>query len=485
MPDSDHFTMRNGALSRLDDYSRTELIAACKEMHTLCSNLETIIENSQDSIFVTNGHGEIVKINRAYELLSGEERQNLIGKNLTELVGSLISESCTLRALKTRKRVTIEQNMFKTQRTAHVTTTPIFDSDGTIVMTISNNRDLNEIVELKERLADTESLANKYREQVENIRSQLNWPDMIVAHDKKMLDVLYRAEKIAKVDATVLILGETGAGKDQLVKYIHQASARQGECLIKINCGALTASLIESELFGYEKGAFTGADSSGKVGFFEAADKGILFLDEVGELPMEMQVKLLRVLQEGEFFRIGGTKPIRTNARIISATNRDLQEMVQMGTFRSDLYYRLNVASITVPPLRERLYDIIPLATSFLQAFNDRYGMDKTISVEAYQALQHYTWPGNVRELRNVIEQALILSESDTIVKEELPFAAADTVDMLPVLEGSVPLDGLVARMEATYVQQAYERHGNIRAAARSLGIKPTRFLRKLKKYRS
>ena len=471
---------RNGR--HLAELSREELLREALGLHETSRHLDAIIENSKDSIFVTDGTGTIIKVNRAYEELSGKRREDLLGVNVHDLEGGLFSESCTIRAIAAKKTVTIEQKIFNTNRTTHVTTTPIFDGAGNIVMTISNNRDLMEIAALKDRLVDVENLASKYRQQIEALRSQNEQSDILVAHDKKTLDMLYRADKIAKVDATVLIMGETGAGKEQLVRYIHNASNRRAKKLIKINCGALSASLIESELFGYEKGAFTGASTSGKIGFFEAADGGTLFLDEIGELPREVQVKLLRVLQEGEFFRIGGTTPIRTNVRLISATNRDLQEMVRQGLFRSDLYYRLNVTAITVPPLRERVYDIIPLATRFLEECNRKYGMEKGISVTAYHALRGYAWPGNVRELKNVIEQALIMCEGATINASELPFSHRENPDM-PLLDDAVSLDDIVARVEEHYITKAYETHRTVRAAAKALGMKPTKFLRKKNRF--
>ncbi|MDR3073393.1 MAG: sigma 54-interacting transcriptional regulator [Deltaproteobacteria bacterium] len=462
--------------------SRGKILAEYDRLYKLCLNLETIIENSQDSLFVTDGEGYIVKVNKAYEKLSGEKREDLLGLHMRDLENSKISVSATLRALEKRKQVTIEQTLFKTNRTTHVTTTPVFDAAGVMAMAISNNRDLKEIATLKERLADTEELANRYKHQIDVLQSQNGGSGTLVAADAKMLDTLHKADKIAKVDATVLILGETGSGKEQLVKYIHQSSNRRDERLVKINCGALSATLIESELFGYEKGSFTGASTSGKAGFFEAADNGTLFFDEIGEMPMEMQVKLLRVLQEGEFFRIGGTKSIKTNVRIISATNKNLKEMVQQGLFRSDLYYRLNVTSILVPPLRERIYDIIPLANKFLDEFNKKYGMGKIISASAYHALQSYNWPGNVRELRSVIEQALIMCEGDTVTHDELPFASMGKFEILP-LDDTVNLDAILARLESSYILRAYEKHRNVRAAAKSLGMKTTRYLRKKSRY--
>jgi PAS domain S-box-containing protein len=478
----EHFNVAKINRAALALAPREKILAEYDKLHKTCLNLEAIIDNSQDSLFVTNGDAVIVKVNKAYEKLSGERRKDLLGLSMHDLEGEKFSKSCTLRALEKRKQVTIEQTIYKTNRTTHVTTTPVFDGHGAIVMAITNNRDLKEIATLKERLADTEERANKYKRQIEALKSQNDPSDLLVAHDRNTLDTLLKADKIAKVDTTVLILGETGSGKEQLVKYLHRAGSRRNGKLLKVNCGALSAALIESELFGYEKGSFTGANAGGKVGFFEAADNGILFLDEIGEMPMEMQVKLLRVLQEGELFRIGGTRPIKTNVRIFAATNRNLREMVRQGLFRSDLYYRLNVTSITVPPLRERIYDIIPLANTFLDEFNGKYGMSKTLSATSYQVLQGFSWPGNIRELRNVIEQALIMSEGDTIHHDELPFAAPGKFEFLH-LEDSVNLDAIMAGLEASYIMKAYEKHKNVRAAAKSLGMKTTRYARKKKLY--
>lgn len=476
----DLFNPRKRGPVQLSGVSTLEMAGEIEKLSRTCSNLDTIIENSKDSIFVTDGTGTIVKINKAYEELSGQTRENLLGTNIRDMEGKIISEAGTTRVLKTKQCVTIEQKIFTTNRVTHVTTTPILDSDGEIVMAITNNRDLMEIDALKDRLANVESLASKYKQQFEMLRKQNEHSDL-VAHDKSMLDVLYKADKIAKVDATILIMGETGTGKERLVHYIHERSNRRDNKLIKINCGAFSASLIESELFGYEKGSFTGANAKGKIGFFEAADGGTLFLDEIGELPHEVQVKLLRVLQEGEFFRIGGTQPIQTNVRLISATNRDLLTMVQNGLFRSDLYYRLNVTSITIPPLRERIYDIVPLATKFLNECNQKYGMEKSLSVSAYRILRCYGWPGNVRELKNVIEQALIVCEGDAVQGNELPISGGESPE-ISFLDSTLPLDAILAHVEAHYIVKAYKAHGTIRSAAKSLGMKPSKFQRKKKR---
>ena len=478
----DYLNMIPKDADAIADLSKEEILAEYGKLYKLCTYLDTIIEHSSDSLFITDGDANIVKLNAAYEILGGVKREDLLQKNMRQVEGVNVSKSCTLMVLETKRQVTIEQTLLGTNRHCLVTTTPIFDDNGNIIMTISNDRDFAEIETLKERLADTEDMIQRYKQQIEAIRAQTSQSDFMVAHDKKMLDVLYRADKISKVDANVLILGETGAGKEQLVRYLHNASSRSDEALIKINCSVLPANLIESELFGYEKGAFTGASNTGKTGFFEAADKGTIFLDEIGEVPLEIQAKLLRVLQEGEFYRIGGTVPIKTNVRVYAATNRNLQDMIQKGLFRPDLYFRLNVTSITIPPLRERAFDIIPLAMKFLGEFNEKYGMTKSFSVSAFKVLQKYEWPGNVRELRNVVEQALIMSEGDLIQAEELPLTPPSNFGLTQLAE-DVNLEELVGRFEASYIKAAYEKHGNVRAAAKSLGLNTTTYARKKRKY--
>ena len=227
-----------------------------------------------------------------------------------------------------------------------------------------------------------------------------------------MLNVLQMIDRVRKLDTTVLLTGETGVGKDKIASYIVRGSNRSAERFIKVNCGAIPSTLIESELFGYERGAFTGANKEGKMGLFEVADKGTIFLDEVGELPPDMQVKLLRVLQEQEIERIGSNKPIKVDVRVIAATNRNLLEMMREKTFRADLFYRLNVFPVTIPPLRERKDDIIPLAEQFLTDLNHKYGMEKRLTDAAKDVLLEYRWPGNVRELKNVVERSMIMSNT-------------------------------------------------------------------------
>jgi formate hydrogenlyase transcriptional activator len=284
----------------------------------------------------------------------------------------------------------------------------------------------------------------------EEIRSEHNFGE-IVGSSPALLDVLRQVEQIAKIDSTVLILGETGTGKELIARGIHDRSPRKNRALVKVNCGAISAGLVESELFGHVKGAFTGAIAN-RDGRFKLADGGTIFLDEVGELPMDTQVKLLRVLQEQEFEPIGSSKTIKVNVRIVAATNRDLEELVREGTFRADLFYRLNVVPLRVPALRERVSDLPLLVTFFAQKCAKKLGKQITsVSEEAMRRLANYSWPGNIRELQNIVERAVILSPGKTLV-------IADELRAAPTATGRV----VTAKSEPVEIASASDTNGSL-----------------------
>lgn len=335
-------------------------------------HLEEIIEHSFDGIYITDGNGNTIMVNRAYEQITGLKKKEVLGKNMESLVRSgVISVSGSLHAIRENRVVTLSQE-FKTGKKAVITSSPIYDEDGDISMVVTNVRDLTEIYQLKERVVEQKQEEEKLRQNLMHVQNQMMEEDMIV-QDENALRVVFMADKVAPLDATVMLLGETGVGKEVFARYIFKKSHRKDQNFIKVNCGAIPENLLESELFGYEKGAFTGASRNGKIGLFELADKGTIFLDEIGELPLNMQVKLLRAIQEKEIERIGGTRPIKIDVRIIAATNRNLEAMMQEGKFREDLYYRLMVFPIQIPALRERPGDIEPLAGFFLEKFNKKY----------------------------------------------------------------------------------------------------------------
>lgn len=442
--------------------------------------LEAIVNCSHDGIYITDGQANTLWVNPAYLSISGLRQEDVVGRNMWDLERSgIISQSGTLLAIAQRQAVTLEQT-FRTGKRALITSTPDFAPDGQIVMVVTNVRDMTEFYDLQEKYRQT---AERYRSELELARRQFTGSDLIAA-DPNTLAVLSQVDRVAALDTTVLLTGETGVGKEKFAHYIYKNSARRQERFLPVNCGAIPPALMESELFGYEQGAFTGAGRHGKMGAFELADKGTIFLDEIGELPLDMQVKLLRVLQERQIQRVGGTRPIPVDIRVIAATNRDLSEMVRSKTFREDLFYRLNVVPITIPPLRERPGDILPFLRCFLDELNRKYGFHKQFSTSALQAMERYPWPGNVRELKNVIERVVILSDSNLILASDLPFS---TREAAPAQAGdlSKPVDLRyeTAKFEYEYIQKAYEKYGNVRSAAASLGMDSSTFVRKRRKY--
>ena len=451
--------------------------------------LDAIIEHSFDGIYITDGNANTIKANRAYETITGLKKSEVLGCNMEELVEKgIVSASGSLIAIREKRPVTIRQE-FKTGKKALITSSPIYNEKGEIVMVVTNVRDLTELYSLREEVEKTKLEGMRLKRELSHMYERFSIGDQIVAVDRSSLQAFVMADKVAPLDTTVMLLGETGVGKEVFAKYIYSGSRRKEESFIKVNCGAIPESLIESELFGYEKGAFTGADRNGKVGLFEAANNGTIFLDEIGELPMKMQVKLLRVLQEKEIERIGSSKPVKVNVRVIAATNRNLEDMVEKKLFREDLYYRLMVFPITIPPLRERREDIVPLASRFLEELNGKYGFHRHFSREAYQLLNDYHWPGNIRELRNIVERAVIISSGDEIMPDSLPvFPAGDRPcgekREKQVMLGQVEdLKEAMGELELRYINHAYEKYGNVRDAAESLGMTPSTFVRKRKRY--
>ena len=479
------FKIPENKCEKFGDNNFDKIIKELEKTRLLCSELDAVIECSYDGIYITDGEANTLKVNKSYEKITGLTREFMIGKNMKKLVEEgVISSSGTLLVLKYKRPTTIEQT-FKTGKKVLVSSSPIFDNKGNITMVVTNVRDVTQLYELKEQLAKNEKLKKKYYSEAEAMRNQLLNSSDIIAQDKRMLDTLRMAKRVANVDTTVLLLGETGVGKEEVAKYIHKNSKRCNKHFIKINCGAIPENLIESELFGYEKGAFTGANKEGKIGLFEVADKGTIFLDEVGELPLDMQVKLLRVLQEREIKRMGGVASIKIDVRILAATNRNLEEMVEKKLFREDLYYRLNVVPLTIPPLRERKNDIVPLFEHFLAELNKKYGLNRNFSSSAVDALIQYNWPGNVRELKNIVERAVIMSSSDNILRSDLPIKSnLNSLDIeIDSSDEKVNLKEIVEKLELQFINKAFEKYGNVRDAAAYLGMDASTFVRKRKRY--
>ncbi|BAF59953.1 transcriptional regulator [Pelotomaculum thermopropionicum SI] len=460
------------------------------EARRFASELEQVLEASHDGIFITDGQGVILRVNSAWERICGISRDFVVGKNAQEMVDKgFWSESAAICALKAKKEVTIMLKMTKGEKVGQkimATGIPVMDDEGNIKRVVVNVRDITEIVNLRDQLEETQQLNEKYAAELEQMRIQHVQYDNIVASSPKTKRVLDMAAQVAKVDSTVLITGESGVGKEIVANVIHCLSHRSKGPLIKINCGAIPENLLESELFGYEPGAFTGARKQGKPGMFELAEKGTLFLDEVGELSLNLQVKLLRVLQDHEVLRVGGLKPIPVDVRIVAATNKDLMEMVRKEKFRDDLYYRLNVVSIEIPPLRERREDIPLLALHFLEKINKKYGFNKRFAPDVIDRLSAYPWPGNIRELENVIERVMVMTKSDEIRTIHLP----GNIKNLSSLQNDImfseimPLKKAVEHVEKHLIEQALKKYGSTRKVARALKVNQSTIVRKIKKYK-
>lgn len=473
---------KNFTLPKLvNDGDNTELLKQIKVAKLICSQLDGVIENSFDGIYITDGEANTLKINKAYERITNIKKEKLIGKNMKDILKEgIISQSGTLLALDKKRDITIQQT-FNNGKTVLISSNPVFDEDNNVTMVVTNVRDITELNELNNKLAKKVEVTERYQSEIDSIKDQLLNHFKIITNNKNTLNLIKKAKKIAPIDVTVLLLGETGVGKELLAKYIYENSSRSDKYFFKVNCGAIPSNLIESQLFGYEKGAFTGANKKGKMGIFEAANGGTVLLDEIGELPLDLQVRFLRVLQEGEITKVGGIKPIKVDVRILAATNKDLEKMVQKGLFREDLYYRLNVVPLTIPPLRERVDDIPLLINDFLGDLNSKYGCNKSVDDEVINVLCKYNWPGNIRELKNIIERVILMSSSDIIGVKDLPVEFE--MDMhrpkLKDLDDGIDLNNIITEYEMNLINWAYSRCGNVRDAAKFLGLHPSTFVRK------
>ncbi|MCE5336460.1 MAG: sigma 54-interacting transcriptional regulator [Desulfobacteraceae bacterium] len=459
------------------------------EQPTHCE-LEDILESSHDGLFITDGSGNILVVNSAWERICGIHRDFVIGKNAQDLVNQkFYTESSVMAAIKSRKKTTIWLQMTRGEKVGQkilATAIPIWDPNGEIKRVVANIRDITEILYLKELLEKTQQLNQIYAAELEQMRlQQINKNIDIIARSPETRRVLEMASQVAKVDSTVLLTGESGSGKEVFANAIHRLGHRAEGPLIKINCGAIPESLLESELFGYDAGAFTGARKQGKPGMFEMAKKGTLFLDEIGDISFNLQAKLLRALQDHQIVRVGGLKPIPIDTRIIAATNKNLKEMVKNLSFREDLYYRLNVVSIEIPPLRERKEDIPLLVLHFVDKINKKYLFTKRIATEVIDNFILYSWPGNIRELENIIERMLVMTEEEQIQPIHLPAYLRNQVypvDNVPNFE-NIPFKRAMERTERQILEQALQRHGSTRKVAKALKVNQSTVVRKIKKY--
>lgn len=445
--------------------------------------LRLILGNLHEAVCVINTSGIVTFWNSSSERLYGINAEEIVGFHIEKFFPNAL----LLKVLREKKTFENIKHKPKDESDIILSATPLI-YNGELIGAVSTDRNFNEITNLYMQLEREKTTVEILKQQIEEITQDKYYFGKIIGKSKALIDAMVIAKQVAKADASVLITGESGTGKEVFSRAIHQESHRKGN-FIPVNCSAIPSNLLESELFGYVEGAFTGAYKKGRPGKFELANGGTLFLDEIGDMPLMMQAKLLRVLQDGIITRVGGGEPIKVDARIIAATNKDLQQLMEEGQFREDLYYRLNVVSILIPPLRERKEDIPELINDFILEFaekNNREGMN--ISPDAMKILSNYHWKGNIRELKNTIERLVILSKNNTIEIEDLPIeivnSTSNTSFMGMDISNNFDLKKSVDEYEKSIILEALlTTKGNKVQAAELLKIKRSTLYYKLNLY--
>ncbi|HZK02220.1 MAG TPA: sigma 54-interacting transcriptional regulator [Anaerovoracaceae bacterium] len=444
------------------------------------NELDYILDTIYEDILIADGDGVILRLSKSFEKVYEVNRDMVIGKTVFEMEkAGIFKPSITAVVLETKEKVTMSQKN-NLGRDIVVTAVPIKDKHGNIVKVISFSRDITEYLTLQEQYRELENKVEKYAVEITELRDLLKIHPEIVAESDEMKRVMNLALKSSRYNTNILITGESGVGKSLLARFIHSNSSRSEEAFVEINCGAIPENLIESELFGYEPGSFTGANKEGKLGLVEVANRGTLFLDEISELSHNLQVKLLKVIQDKSFIKVGGVEKIDVDFCLITATNKNLTGEIENGRFREDLFYRINVLPIHIPPLRDRQADIIKLVNLKLKQFNEKYGESKYLSPKNYNFFLSYSWPGNIRELENTIERMIITSETEEISTECLPQTIQNVEENY---EEHNKLSEAIDVCEKNMILNAYRKHKTSSGVARELGISQPTAYRKIKKY--
>jgi len=456
---------------------------------------EDIIDSLLDPIYILDSEGNFLFANQAIIDITGYTKNDFMNFNSKQLYTDGIIDKCLyLDVLEEKKSKTVIQYITKKDNLIKkllVTQSPIFDGKGNVKNIVGHLRDIDKINRLyQDTLTDNEVYVMKHND-IDKVKKASG---NIISKSSQMKKLLMEAEKIAAYDTTVLLQGESGTGKEVIANYIHEMSPRKEKEMVSINCASLPETLLEAELFGYVKGSFTGALDTGKEGLIEIAEGGTLFLDEINSLPLATQGKFLRILETKMVKRVGSVRPKYIDFKLIAATNSNLKNLVDENKFRKDLYYRLNVIPINIPPLRERKEDIIPLADYFIEYYCNKYGREKKFSAKVYDKLIEYEWPGNIRELKNFVERIILMSSNSVLEIEDTPFALDEFITSSPVLnaesyeyfnlneiEGK-KLKDAVELFEKFLIGRVYKKEKSSRKTANQLGVNQSTIIRKINK---
>ena len=464
------------------------------DLKELNEQLRAIIDASFDGLWLCDHKANVLTISKSFERKSGMKADTLIGRNMRDLVAEgLFDRSVTLEVLEKRKMVTRVQHSWDGRRILS-TGNPVLDENGKIVMIVCNDRDLGHLGRFHDEIMSKNAISVRFQDQLINQQTSEIAQKDIIYRSSVMQRLIDKAIMAANADSNVLITGPSGSGKEKIAELIHNSSKRNEQPMIRVNCGAIPDNLFESEFFGHDPGAFTGALKEGKAGLVELAQQSTLFLDEVAEMPIQVQVKLLRFLDDGTFFRVGSTKGRKIDVRVVAATNRDLEKMVNQRLFREDLYYRLRVIPLRISALRDRHEDVPILVNHFITLFGKKLNRQVTISMEALDVLQAYTFPGNVRELIHLCEQIVVMGAGEVIRTSDLPAYVRDQnkaigqkpIDQTSTLSIAADNWGLKRRLhdfEKELLQKALGHFPNQKALATALGIDPATVTRKLRKF--
>jgi PAS domain S-box-containing protein len=438
--------------------------------------MKAALEFSTDGIYVVDLHGVTLFVNKAYEQITGFTREVLIGRHMQDLIEEgYINESVSLQVLQEKKKISLLQKI-KQRKEVIVTGNPVLDAQGNIELIVTSVRDVTKLNTIQNELtkAKTFSQMQNYRFSFTTNREE----NKFLFKSMSMKAIYEKIEQVAAYPTSILLTGPSGAGKEVIANMIHHLSDRKDKPFIKVNCGAIPESLLESEFFGYEPGAFTGAKREGKIGLLELANEGTIMLDEIGEMPVQLQVKLLRAIQEKSIRRIGGAVAISLDIRIISATNQNIASMIEQKKFREDLYYRISVIEIPIPSLAQRKEDIELLVEHYFEYFCEKFKVQKEMTQEAKNCLLEYDWPGNVRELKNVMESMVAAIPYEQIELYHLPNRIQYSIRK--------PMSNLKKRMEQIekqIVRDAIMNHSSLRQTSKYLGIDHSTLIKKLKRW--